>query len=153
MQIIAKSLATALFCILIALQLARASSEADQSIDINAASAEQLAESLPGIGPAKAARIVQWRKENGAFRNVEQLQEVKGIGEKTVEKLRKYVRIGSAADANTLWLEEDAKEQKVRADISRIIKSATLAATPQAIEQVPQRPWYKRSALQVMRTH
>ena len=153
MHNIANYLASALVCFLICLHPARASSETNQSIDINAASAEQLAESLPGIGPAKAARIVQWRNENGAFKSVEQLQEVKGIGEKTVEKLRKYVRIGSEAGAKTLWLEEDAKEQKVEADIRRIFNAATLAATPQAIEQSPQQPWYKRSALQILRTH
>ena len=52
-----------------------------------------------------------------------------------------------------MWLEEDAKEQKVQADIRRILTAATLAATPQAIEQLPQQPWYKRSALQILRTH
>ncbi|MDC0434225.1 ComEA family DNA-binding protein [bacterium] len=153
MHNIASYLTSAIVCLVICLHPGKASSETQHSIDINAASAEQLAESLPGIGPAKAARIVQWRKENGAFRSVEQLQEVKGIGEKTVEKLRAYVRIGSAADAKNLWLEEDAREQKVQADVRRILNAATLAATPQAIEQAPQQPWYKRSALQIMRTH
>lgn len=150
---IANYLATVLVCLLIGLFPAAASSDTDQSIDINAASAEQLAQSLPGIGPAKAARIVQWRKDNGAFRNVEQLQEVKGIGEKTIEKLRNFVRIGSAADAQSLWLEQDAKEKKVQADIRRVLNAATLAATQQADEHVPKQPWYKRSALQILRTH
>ena len=153
MRNIANCLASAVVCLLICLHPAKASSDTNQSVDINTATAEELAESLPGIGPAKAARIIQWRKDNGVFSSVEQLQEVKGIGEKTVEKLRKYVRINSAADTKTLWLSEDAKEQKVQADIRQILNSATLAATPQVIEQLPQQPWYKRSALQILRTH
>ena len=63
MHNIANYLAGALMCLLICLHPAKALSDTNQSIDINAASAEQLAESLPGIGPAKAARIVQWRKD------------------------------------------------------------------------------------------
>ena len=153
MHNIANCLASVVVCLLICLHPAKASSDTNQSVDINTATAEELAESLPGIGPAKAARIIQWRKDNGAFSSVEQLQEVKGIGEKTVEKLRKYVRINSAADAKTLWLSEDAKEQKVQANIRQILNTATLAATPQVIEQLPQQPWYKRSALQILRTH
>jgi competence protein ComEA len=42
---------------------------------------------LPGIGPAKAALIVQYRTEHGKFQATEELQLVKGIGEKTFEKL------------------------------------------------------------------
>ena len=59
-------------------------------IDINAASAAEL-ESLPGIGPALAGRIVAYREEHGAFSTVEELMNVSGIGERTFESLREMV--------------------------------------------------------------
>jgi competence protein ComEA len=56
-------------------------------VDLNAATPEQL-DTLPGIGPALAARIVAYRDEHGPFTEVEQLNKVKGIGTRTLEKLR-----------------------------------------------------------------
>lgn len=60
-------------------------------VDINTASAEELA-SLPGIGPALARRIVEWRTANGPFRDAEALDAVPGIGPATVARLRPLVR-------------------------------------------------------------
>ncbi|MBD3917905.1 ComEA family DNA-binding protein [Paenibacillus sp. PR3] len=62
----------------------------DGRIDINHATAQQLDE-LPGIGPAKAAAIVADREANGPFRSVDDLDRVKGIGAKMIEKLRASV--------------------------------------------------------------
>jgi competence protein ComEA len=62
----------------------------DDRIDINHATAQQLDE-LPGIGPAKAAAIVADRELNGPFRSVDDLDRVKGIGPKMLEKLRASV--------------------------------------------------------------
>ncbi len=62
-------------------------------ININTATAAELT-ALPGIGEVKAQRIVDYREENGAFVSVEQLTDVNGIGEKTLEKLRDYVTVG-----------------------------------------------------------
>ena len=55
-------------------------------VNINKATAEQLAENLRGIGLKKAQSIVQYRKQNGAFQNKSDLLNVKGIGEETLEK-------------------------------------------------------------------
>jgi len=65
------------------------------AIDINTASAEELA-NIPGIGQALASRIVELRDKEGPFRRVEDLLKVKGIGEKSFEKLRPYVKVGKA---------------------------------------------------------
>lgn len=51
-----------------------------QSVDLNSASAEQLAATLVGVGAAKAQAIIRYRDEVGPFRSVEELEEVKGIG-------------------------------------------------------------------------
>ncbi|MCS7252607.1 MAG: helix-hairpin-helix domain-containing protein [Armatimonadota bacterium] len=61
-------------------------------VAINTATVEQL-ESLPGVGPALAQRIVEYRRRNGPFKSVEELLNVKGIGEKKLEALRPYVKL------------------------------------------------------------
>jgi len=62
-------------------------------LDINTATQKEL-ESLPGIGPAKAAAIIAWRRENGPFRYPEELLEVPGIGEKTLKNLINLIKAG-----------------------------------------------------------
>jgi competence protein ComEA len=59
-------------------------------LDINSATASEL-EGLPNIGPKTAERIIAYRTSNGRFRSVEELDNVKGIGEKTLAKLKPYV--------------------------------------------------------------
>jgi len=65
-------------------------SQADGAIDINTASASQL-EGLPGIGPVYASRIVELRSKLGRFSSINQLLEVSGIGDRTLEKITPYV--------------------------------------------------------------
>lgn len=62
-----------------------------QSVDINRATAEQL-DGLPGISPAVAQRIVEYRSANGPFLSLEQLDSVKGIGPALLAKLKPIVR-------------------------------------------------------------
>ena len=64
-----------------------------QQVNINTASADMLAETLKGIGPAKAEAIVAWRKANGPFKQIEDLLNVKGIGESTLKKNAPYLRL------------------------------------------------------------
>lgn len=59
----------------------------DGRVNINTADATAL-ETLPGVGPALAARIIAWRDENGPFRSVDELSAVSGIGEKTLDGMR-----------------------------------------------------------------
>lgn len=61
-------------------------------LDLNAAGNGDL-QHLPGIGPALAGRIIAFREKNGAFTSVDELTDVSGIGEKTLEKLRPLVEI------------------------------------------------------------
>ncbi|RKU24134.1 hypothetical protein C6503_01510 [Candidatus Poribacteria bacterium] len=59
-------------------------------LNINTASTEEL-QTLPNIGEATAQRIVDYRTQHGNFTSVDALQDVKGIGAKTLEKLRPFV--------------------------------------------------------------
>lgn len=67
-----------------------------ETIDPNVASAEEL-DRLPGVGAAKALRIVHEREENGPFAGVEDLARVTGFGPKSVERLRPYLRVAGGA--------------------------------------------------------
>jgi competence protein ComEA len=64
--------------------------KAVSKINLNRASAEEL-QTLPGVGPVLAQRMVEWRKAHGRYRTVDDLQEVKGIGRKRLEQLRPLV--------------------------------------------------------------
>jgi len=61
-------------------------------VNINSATAEQL-DTLPGIGPAYAARIIQYRESNGAFGSIEEIKEVSGIGDATFGKIKDLITI------------------------------------------------------------
>ena len=61
-------------------------------ISLNTATAEQLDE-LEGVGPATAQKILDWRKQHGGFRSVEDLQQISGIGPKRFEALKDKVRM------------------------------------------------------------
>jgi competence protein ComEA len=63
-----------------------------QPIDINRATATELT-AIPGVGKVLAQRIVEFREQNGPFRRVEDLLKIKGIGEKSFQKIRAYVKV------------------------------------------------------------
>ena len=67
-------------------------------VDLNLASEADL-EALPKIGPATAKRIVEYRKQVGTIKTVDELVNVQGIGEKTLEILRPHVTVGSSVPA------------------------------------------------------
>jgi competence protein ComEA len=61
-------------------------------MSLNTATAEQLDE-LEGVGPATAQKILDWRKEHGGFRSVDDLKQISGIGPKRFETLKDKVRV------------------------------------------------------------
>jgi competence protein ComEA len=61
-------------------------------ININTATAEEL-DTLPGIGPALAQRIIEYREDNGAFKSIEAIVGVSGIGEATLEKISDLITV------------------------------------------------------------
>ena len=68
----------------------------DQKININTAQAEEL-QKLPRVGPAIAQRILDYRKENGNFKRIEDLMKVRGIGEKVFGQLKDLITVGAEA--------------------------------------------------------
>jgi DNA uptake protein and related DNA-binding proteins len=55
-------------------------------VNVNSASASEIADALSGVGEVKAQAIVEYRKAHGGFKSVDELANVKGIGAKTLEK-------------------------------------------------------------------
>ena len=67
---------------------------AAQPLDINTATADQIAAVMSGVGEKKAQAIVAYRVQNGPFKTVDQLSEVKGLGDALVERNRDVVQVG-----------------------------------------------------------
>lgn len=76
---------------------AKASSSAP--VNLNTATVAQL-ETLPGIGKSTAERILEYREKSGGFKKVEDLMNVRGIGEKSFLKLKPLVTVSSAKGGN-----------------------------------------------------
>ena len=74
---------------------AAAKAEAGAMVNLNTASAADF-EGLPGIGAKTAARIVEYRQKNGPFKKVEELMNIRGVGEKNFLKLKPQLTIASA---------------------------------------------------------
>jgi len=64
-----------------------------QKIDLNRAEI-WLLDALPGIGPGRAQAIIDYRSQNGPFRRIEDLMNVKGIGESTFDRMRDFITVG-----------------------------------------------------------
>jgi competence protein ComEA len=81
-----------IFVMAVGEQEAAFSSGQSRLVSINRSMEAEL-ETLPGIGPALAARIIAWREANGGFKKIEDLQKVSGIGEKLLAGLKEQVTL------------------------------------------------------------
>ncbi len=70
----------------------KAAAAAATPLNLNAATAADL-EKLPGVGPALASRIIDYRQKNGGFKKIEELMNVQGIGEQSFLKLKALLTI------------------------------------------------------------
>jgi len=77
-------------------------------VNINAADAQTIADSLSNIGLKKAEAIVAYRNKNGAFKSVDELGEVSGIGDKTIEKNKMDILLADPASATAVSAGEPA---------------------------------------------
>lgn len=89
-----KSLIILLFCVV--LPLCAKDNAPKKPINLNTATITELMQ-LPKIGAKTAERIVAFRKQNGGFKRIEELMNVKGIGEKSFTKLKPYLSVGGTS--------------------------------------------------------
>lgn len=64
----------------------------DGKVNINTANAAEL-DTLPGVGPARASDIIKYRETNGKFKSIEDIKNIKGIGEASFEKLKDMIKV------------------------------------------------------------
>ena len=74
---------------------------AAEPVNVNTATAEQIAEALSGVGMSKAQAIIEYREAHGAFKHPDELVNVKGIGLKTIDRNRGLIHVGNEKPAVT----------------------------------------------------
>ena len=79
--------------ILLAVSLTFTSASIGAEVNINTMDAQSIADNLNGIGIKKAQAIVAYRKANGPFASVDELTKVRGIGQKTLAKIKNDIRL------------------------------------------------------------
>ncbi len=97
------------------------SAAAFAAVNVNTASKEELV-ALPGIGPAKAQAIIDYRTKNGPFKGVDDVRKVKGIGEKLFQQIRPELAVGSAAKVAATGADARAEAKPARADGGKVGK-------------------------------
>jgi len=102
-------------------------------INLNTATSEQL-QQVPGIGPSTADKILQMRKSYGAFKSVDDLLAVRGIGQKRLEKMRKYLVVGKAPTTKS------AAAPKQTTAVPTATKKPPPVAKPVTDDEEPEEP-------------
>lgn len=82
-----------LIALILSLAIVQTGLAEETTVDINTASAEQLAEALDGVGPSKSEAIVAYREKNGEFEHIDELVNVRGIGLRTVDQNRDRIEL------------------------------------------------------------
>ncbi len=110
------------FIVLLSLSLS-----AIAAVNINTATQAEL-ESLDGIGPKKASAIIEYRKKNGGFKSVDDLKNVEGIGNATLDNLRKDISITGATTPAAPKAKSNAKAAKATDDTKAVGNSKAAAS-------------------------
>ena len=90
-----KILLTLLATLFLAITVVDSAVWAAEPVNVNTATAEEIAANLKGIGLSKAKLIVAYREANGSFLHVDELVNVKGIGIKTIDQNRDMILLGN----------------------------------------------------------
>src|ERR1700719_4732758 len=111
-----------------------------QPVNINTADSVQL-QLVPGIGPSTAKKILQMRKSYCAFKSVNDLMAIRGLGPKRLEKMRKYLTVGKPASAAPNTAQPAAAKMNLRTPTKSVAtKAAATQNTP------PPRPSTEQAA-------
>ena len=113
-------------------------------VDINTATAQEL-QTLNGIGPAKAAAIVEYRTANGPFKSPEDIKNVRGIGNGIYQKISSEITVGNGQAARTSAARPAAQQQQQQPQpaarpAAPAAKPAAPAAKPAAGKPAASRP-------------
>lgn len=109
-------------------------------ININSASSEEL-QQVPGIGPVTAEKILQMRKSYGAFKSVDDLLSIRGIGKKRLEKMRKYLTVSKSASPSKPVACPGCSKPGASQSKSKVLPAKSEATPAQAAEpEEPPRP-------------
>ena len=93
------ALGFALALLFVFCNVAAASAEDDNKINLNTATARELV-TVPGISPDMAEKIIKYREENGGFVSIEELLDIEGFDGETLRMIRKHVKIEEAEGCN-----------------------------------------------------
>lgn len=88
-----KAIRNLIIALVLAMSVSGVSLAQDATVDVNTASAAQLAEVLVGVGPSKAEAIIAYREANGDFEYIDELINVRGIGMATVDRNRDRIAL------------------------------------------------------------
>lgn len=83
------------------------------TVNLNTATKEDL-DRVKGIGPVKAQSIIDYRKKNGAFKSVDELENVKGFGSKSVKKVRSEFTVNGVTNVKPAAVKASDKKQEVK---------------------------------------
>jgi competence protein ComEA len=104
------------------LALALCSATAFAAINLNTATKEELV-ALPGIGPAKAQAILDYRSSHGQFKSIEEVKDVKGIGAKRFEKLKGDLTVvGASVKPSARAAEQSAPQRMAKGTVTPAAK-------------------------------
>ena len=81
-----------------------------EPVNLNTATSAEL-QQVPGIGPATAEKILKMRKSYGAFKSVDDLLAIRGIGKKRLDKMRKYLTVGKVKSSRAMQPATSGKKQ------------------------------------------
>lgn len=116
------------------LTLLSLSFSANAAVNINTATQAEL-QSLSGIGPVKAQAIIDYRKKHGAFKSVNELEKVDGIGTATMTNLKKQVTISGKTNTATPTANPSAKDSKATVKDTRAASiQKTVSNAKQAVQ-------------------
>ena len=120
------------------LVLALCSATAFAAINLNTATKEELV-ALPGIGPAKAQAILDYRNSHGQFKSIEEVKDVKGIGAKRYEKIKSDLTVVGAS-AKTAAKPADGSSKPADASSPQRMAKGAVSSTGKGDDSTNRKP-------------